>query len=262
MSSSGTILLPLETFERLRAMAPEKPKPKTAAERKRKQRAKEKIIREILYKAGIRNTRESKRAAMEATAQVRREAKAAIAQRKAELETLKVQAKAARRVEKLESEKRRLEKKEKRRIEREKERQARQARRASGHTDKLSNAPNKSEKGCALHGRQACSLCKPEKAYRSYKYQAERKKHEFLLTYDDFISIVSKPCEYCGEAETPRGIDRWNNSQGYTLQNSNSCCSPCNYLKARFNGSEFLMRCCKIAEHFYASSQKQQEKAA
>ena len=73
-----------------------------------------------------------------------------------------------------------------------------------------------------------------------YKERAKTKNLEFSLSFDDFIRITSSNCFYCGNPPSNltklnskrnpsiyvyNGIDRKNNSIGYTLNNSLSCCS-------------------------------------
>ena len=92
------------------------------------------------------------------------------------------------------------------------------------------------------HSRQCntCSICKPSGAFKLYKYAATQKNQDFTLSLDDFKSLVIQPCVYCGEQEKPRGIDRWDNSIGYTLENSRPCCEICNYAKRMTRGDLFV----------------------
>jgi hypothetical protein len=97
--------------------------------------------------------------------------------------------------------------------------------------------------------RQTCSVCSPEKVFAMYEYRARQRKLLFLLTLDQFSKLVQKCCAYCGECESPRGIDRIENSKGYTTDNSLPCCGPCNFLKRTMGQREFLALVHKIAEH-------------
>ena len=63
-----------------------------------------------------------------------------------------------------------------------------------------------------------------------------RRKYAFDLTREEFAELISKPCVYCGakpryvKQRTYRsglkitGIDRIDNSKGYTVENCVSCC--------------------------------------
>jgi hypothetical protein len=96
--------------------------------------------------------------------------------------------------------------------------------------------------------RSQCSICKPECVYGIYKRVATRKQLSFLITLEQFISIVSQPCAYCGEDIEPRGVDRWDNNIGYEFLNCLSCCKVCNFLKHTMDGSAFVDRCRWIAD--------------
>jgi hypothetical protein len=54
-----------------------------------------------------------------------------------------------------------------------------------------------------------------------------------------FKEIISKPCYICKNKDN-NGIDRLVNSIGYTLDNSRSCCSTCNYMKKDLDLNVFL----------------------
>lgn len=80
--------------------------------------------------------------------------------------------------------------------------------------------------------------------YGGYKSDAKKSNREFSLTIDEFISIVNSDCYYCG---TPpfqdrgnktksvikplNGIDRVDNTRGYTSDNVVPCCVYCNKAK-------------------------------
>jgi len=84
--------------------------------------------------------------------------------------------------------------------------------------------------------------------YGVYKKSAVIRGHEFLLTKDDFLEIVTKPCIYCGSSLSNMldkkdgygsfkytGIDRYDNNLGYTKENSVPCCSICNRIKTNLS---------------------------
>jgi hypothetical protein len=88
--------------------------------------------------------------------------------------------------------------------------------------------------------------------YRAYKFKAAKRKLPFLLTRDQFRKLIFQPCLYCnfppsrvkktrsGSTVTYNGIDRSDNSKGYTVLNSVPCCTDCNFAKGRRNADEFL----------------------
>jgi len=96
--------------------------------------------------------------------------------------------------------------------------------------------------------------------YGSYKWSAKTKNKEFKLTKEEFRSIISRDCHYCGEKPSLEthykqyngniiynGIDRKNNDLGYTLENSLPCCTICNYLKKDRNYLDFISHINKIS---------------
>lgn len=74
---------------------------------------------------------------------------------------------------------------------------------------------------------------------KNYRTHAMKKGRLWLLTRQSFRELISKSCTYCG-TEPAGGIDRRNNTQGYTEQNSESCCAQCNYAKREQTVDEFL----------------------
>lgn len=91
--------------------------------------------------------------------------------------------------------------------------------------------------GCIRKGNNAV-----KKLLRSYKKNAFRRNLDWNLSLDNFLLLTSNNCFYCGikpskiskskyEEYFYNGIDRKNNSLGYTLENSLSCCTLCNKAK-------------------------------
>lgn len=101
----------------------------------------------------------------------------------------------------------------------------------------------------------------------SYKQRAKRKNYNWDLSLDEFKKIINRDCYYCGitpsqEWKTANGsifyngIDRKDNSKGYTLENSVPCCKICNYAKRNLSEIEFLSwieRLIKYNKDLYAS---------
>ncbi len=90
--------------------------------------------------------------------------------------------------------------------------------------------------------------------YHSYKSKSEKREFAFEFTKDEFREITSKNCFYCGKEPsqsasptlkgygnyTYNGIDRLDNSIGYTKENSVPCCGQCNVAKNNYSVEEFL----------------------
>lgn len=83
----------------------------------------------------------------------------------------------------------------------------------------------------------------------THKGNSTQKKYEVVITLQDFADIIAKPCHYCGEIEGRRGIDRIDNSKGYTRENSVPCCKNCNYMKKNLTKENFLSHVNKIYKH-------------
>lgn len=90
--------------------------------------------------------------------------------------------------------------------------------------------------------------------YSIYRNTAKRRRRAFELTFEAFQSLVTKPCHYCGDPGEWRtngsqqytafvnGIDRVDNSGGYTLDNVVPCCKRCNASKHARPVSVFLSK--------------------
>lgn len=97
--------------------------------------------------------------------------------------------------------------------------------------------------------REHCSICNPVAAFNLYKRESARRNLAFTITVDEFKSIVGWPCLYCGESETPRGVDRWDNSVGYEFDNCRPCCGVCNRMKGTLSGRQFVAICERITSY-------------
>jgi hypothetical protein len=90
--------------------------------------------------------------------------------------------------------------------------------------------------------------------YKSYVHRAQKKKYEFKLSFDEFMSIAKQQCYICGLKSLPdkcNGVDRYNNKIGYTLENCKSACKTCNYLKYTFDYDIFMRKVKLIVTKLY-----------
>lgn len=87
---------------------------------------------------------------------------------------------------------------------------------------------------------------------RDYKYRCKRKHTEFSLDKEDFRKLITGNCFYCGKEPNQKrdnpnylgefiynGIDRLDNTKGYTIENCVTCCRKCNTMKGNLNFDEF-----------------------
>jgi hypothetical protein len=97
-----------------------------------------------------------------------------------------------------------------------------------------------------------------------YECGAYSRKLSFTLSDDNFMSLITGPCYFCGapplkanphgrDRETFRynGVDRLDNSRGYEWDNCVSCCTTCNRMKLAAGASEFAAQCFKVVVHQY-----------
>lgn len=89
----------------------------------------------------------------------------------------------------------------------------------------------------------------PKGQYNSYKQASKTRKHNFDLTFDEFMQFWNKPCYYCGSSIELIGLDRMNNSVGYVLHNVVPCCTFCNRMKYTHDAESFIKQCTKISEN-------------
>lgn len=64
------------------------------------------------------------------------------------------------------------------------------------------------------------------------------------ISKEDYTNLISSPCYYCGKitlgVEQGGGLDRLDNSKGYTLDNVVACCSECNCMRMHhYTSDEF-----------------------
>jgi hypothetical protein len=77
-----------------------------------------------------------------------------------------------------------------------------------------------------------------KRLYKAYVRRCRRRNIFWELTMEQFQMITQKPCSYCKCPPTQQsrnyiynGIDRKNDRQGYTLENSVPSCGMCNMIK-------------------------------
>ncbi len=95
------------------------------------------------------------------------------------------------------------------------------------------------------------SLGAKRAVWQRYKQSAKRRGIEFSISTEDFYSLITLPCSYCKSPPKTSmklnahpdflytGLDRVNNSAGYTLNNVVPCCSVCNFSKAGMSLDEW-----------------------
>ena len=91
---------------------------------------------------------------------------------------------------------------------------------------------------------------KPLTRYTEIKSKAKTRNLEFSLTYQEFLMFDGKPCYYCDSPKVSIGLDRTDNTKGYTLSNVVACCKQCNIMKQFFSKQAFIERCQLVSKNF------------
>jgi len=108
-------------------------------------------------------------------------------------------------------------------------------------------------------------LDKGEAAFRALVYamkgSAKKRGHKWQLTREQVRHLTKQPCYYCGvepsqihqyrrsEPYVYNGLDRVDNTKGYTIDNVVPCCFTCNTAKSTLAVSEFKSRTPKPYRH-------------
>jgi len=123
--------------------------------------------------------------------------------------------------------------------------------------------------GCLKHDLNSLpsGMAAMRKLLYTYKRNARVRGHKWALTKEHFIELTSSPCHYCGiepkQEAFPcgdtgtysyNGIDRIDNSMGYTVENSVPCCGICNRAKMDMGYQEFLAWIEKVHAHVSSRS--------
>jgi len=98
------------------------------------------------------------------------------------------------------------------------------------------------------------------KVITMYSINATRRGLEWKLSHLECIQLMKGTCYYCGEIASNtsktssqtiqyNGIDRIDNTKGYTLDNTVSCCKICNRAKSNMDYSEFMSWIQKIKKY-------------
>jgi hypothetical protein len=103
----------------------------------------------------------------------------------------------------------------------------------------------------------ACKKCiishntkSPAHRYRSYRSGSRLRNITFNISKQEFLRFWNKPCFYCNHPIKGIGLDRVNNSKGYSLDNLVPCCHSCNRMKMNTPQTDFIDACKAIAARF------------
>lgn len=123
--------------------------------------------------------------------------------------------------------------------------------------------------GClALEVRKKCKFTAQEandrRIFNRYHNRAKHCGISFTLTLAQFQEIIKLDCYYCGakprayhgtdqrdysEPHIRNGLDRFDNSKGYSIDNVKPCCFRCNMAKSDWPVEEFLEWAARLSAH-------------
>jgi len=85
--------------------------------------------------------------------------------------------------------------------------------------------------------------------YKTYAKGAASRNLTFQLSELEFSEIIQQPCYLCGLSDK-NGIDRFDNSKGYLIENCKSCCGHCNLMKKDILYSSMITHAEKITRKY------------
>lgn len=102
----------------------------------------------------------------------------------------------------------------------------------------------------ALHQRKhSDDYIRASKVGAYCRRNAKERGFTWNLTREDVTSIIVQPCVYCGYHGGYVGIDRIDNTQGYSVTNCAPCCHTCNWDKKDMTTDQFLLWIERVYEH-------------
>ena len=109
----------------------------------------------------------------------------------------------------------------------------------------------RSSPGGKANSRRYCKMYSqlPYGRFMIYRKGAKHRGISFELTFKQFMTFWQKPCHYSGHAIATVGLDRVDNSKGYTMSNVVPCCTACNLGKRAMSSEAYVAHCAAVAEH-------------
>jgi hypothetical protein len=89
-------------------------------------------------------------------------------------------------------------------------------------------------------------------SFKNYERRAKEKNIKFELEEVVFYQLVIDDCYVCGKVYDDNhinGLDRLNSDLGYTIDNVETCCGECNFMKKKLNTKCFFEKLIKIKNH-------------
>lgn len=118
--------------------------------------------------------------------------------------------------------------------------------------------------GCSQYDvhRKAPGQAAANKILCHYKNSARRRDLSFDITDEQFFELTKQTCFYCGGepssvsaskdlnngSYTYNGVDRVDNTKGYSVDNIVTCCGSCNMMKKTMDQEDFINKCKEVAK--------------
>ena len=92
--------------------------------------------------------------------------------------------------------------------------------------------------------------------FKEYITSASKRGYDMNMDYETFSEFVIKSCYYCGHQneDEVNGIDRVDNSKGYSKENCVTACWKCNRIKHMYTREFFLDKCKIFTQQFEADT--------
>ena len=71
----------------------------------------------------------------------------------------------------------------------------------------------------------------PNRRWGEFQRQARRRNLSVNMKKRHYQTLIMQPCVYCGRKGVRVGVDRVDNHQHYTTENTLPCCAVCNFMK-------------------------------
>lgn len=133
-----------------------------------------------------------------------------------------------------------------------------------GEIERIPHGLSRRSKSCHHNKPDGRSLAM-NSLYKAYMKSARIREIDFSLTLEQFTYLAQSKCYYCGASpsrihysDTKRrtssytvynGVDRYDNDIGYTVFNSRSCCTNCNYGKRAMSAEAYIAHCARVTAH-------------
>lgn len=124
--------------------------------------------------------------------------------------------------------------------------------RYSNLVNKTTNSCGCSQKeGVSKRSKKPLGVAATRAVWNYYLRNAKMREIEWNLTFEEFCSLILKPCHYCGteygtttkmkfgDRLNHNGVDRFYNDVGYNITNCVACCKRCNAAKSNMHPAEF-----------------------